>query len=124
MCSRIAGPASTIRLRIPGASSSSRSIASATVAASTSQRRGAAGNRAIRERGRMIVAMASVEDDRLDAPDRWEMVRDERPCDPLVLRTVELPGARPEVDAGRVVPVDREGLAQHAHEGVLLGQPI
>ena len=57
MCSRIAGPASRMRLRIPGASSSSRSMASATVAASTSQRRGAAGNRAISERGRMIVAM-------------------------------------------------------------------
>src|SRR5688572_25726833 len=116
MCSRITGPASTMRLRIPGASSSSRSIASATVVASTSQRRGAAGNRAISERGRMIVAMGSVECDRLDAPDRRQVIGDERPADTLVDRAVELPGARPEVDAGRVVSVDGERLAQDADE--------
>ena len=42
----------------------------------------------------------------------------------LVVAGVELAVASAEVDAGRVKPVDRHRLAQHAHERAMLRQAI
>src|SRR5262245_62525696 len=124
MCSRTTGPLSTSRLRRPGVRASSASIASATVPASTSQRRTVPGIRLTSERGRRTVTAtpASVDLDGLDAPDRWQVVGDPLPGPALVARPVQLARARPEIHACGIAPVDRHRLAQHADVGVLLGQ--
>src|SRR4051794_16839030 len=125
MCCRIAGPLSTSRLRNPGVRSSSRSIASATLRASTSVERLVPGMRLTSDRGRMTVtATPSVDLDGLDAPDRRQVVGDPAPALALVRRAIQLPGARAEVDPGRIAAIDGQRLAEDADIGGLLGQPV
>src|SRR5437667_298536 len=126
MCWRIIGPASMSRLRIPGVCSSRRSIASATVAASTSVERWVPGISDTRERGRITVAIggASVESHGLDAPDRRQVLGEAGPTLALVGRSIQLARARPEEDPYRIEPIDRQRLAVHTDECVLLREAV
>src|SRR6266550_6724978 len=126
MCWRIIGPASMSRLRIPGVCSSRRSIASATVAASTSVERWVPGISDTRERGRITVAIggASVESHGLDAPDRRQVLGEAGPALALVGRAIQLARARPEEDPNRIEPIDRQRLAVHTDECVLLREAV
>src|SRR5688572_26728873 len=123
---RIEGPASRTRLARPGTRVSRSRTTSSTVPPLASMRRCASGNRPARLRGRWTTAgpPGSVKCERLDAPDRREVVRDPAPRPALVGRPVDLARARPEVDADRVAVVVCHRLAQHADERVLLWQPV
>src|SRR5204862_4569490 len=101
------------------------SIASRTVVASTSVDRSVPGINDTSERGRRTTtATGSVDLDRLNAPDRRQVLGDDLPAGALVDGSVELARACPEKDPGRVRPIDRQRLAEDAHVGVLLRQTI
>src|SRR5918998_997343 len=59
----------------------------------------------------------------LDADHRGEPLGKGLPALPLVGGGEQLPGAGPEVEAGRVEPVAGEAVAEHGQPGVALGQP-
>src|SRR5687768_12203787 len=59
----------------------------------------------------------------LDADHRRQPLRESLPALPLVGGGEQLPGAGPEVEAGRVEPVGGEAVAEHGQPGVALGQP-
>src|SRR5438093_1472977 len=123
MCERRLGPSATSRSRSPGHCASSESIAASTVGASTSTRRGRPGKSGVSVPGSLTSA-TSVEQRHVDRGDRGQVARDLAPRLALVRAREDLAGARAEVDAGNVVPVDGHGLAQDAEVRVLLRQPL
>src|SRR5215217_7100400 len=66
----------------------------------------------------------SGHDGGLDADHRGQPPGQGLPVLALVGRGVQLAGAGPEVQAGRVEPVGPEPVAKHRQPGVALGQPV
>src|SRR3954452_9821091 len=106
MWGRSAGPLSQRRARRPGPWSSSRSIASSTVAASTSWCRSRPGKSGVSVVGRGTFALGSLHRRDLDRPDGRQVARDLAPAVALVAAREELAGARAEVEAWRVAVGD------------------
>src|SRR6185437_9681626 len=126
MWRRMRGVESQRRSRNPGQRASSPSIASPTVAAASSTRRGQPGKSRSSSGGRWTATagVSGIDDQRLDRRDAREILRDHLPALAFIGAREECAAAGAEIDAGGLERIARHRLAEHADIGMLLWQAL